>query len=383
MIKMTEYLLRYIKKKYINLKGFHTSRKIVVIESDDWGSIRTPSKVTLDYLKSLGDNAYADAFLSSDSLESVEDLEKLFEVLKSVKDSRGNFSKITANFAVANPDFETIDLLKGEYCYEIFTETYKKYYGDEKDVFKLIRKGISEKIFYPQLHCREHMNVKRWMRDLMKGKEDTRLAFKNKMIGIGASFSHDNKFGYMDAFNIDNKEELQQIGEIILSAANIFEEVFGYRSVTFVASCFVWPIQLEQFLARAGVRCIQTSEWQYIPTYSEGTLNLQRKLHYTGEKSKNGLIYTVRNCSYEPAYLYKPFESANKCLQEISESFNAGKPAIINSHRFNYINAINKKNANENLLGLQYLLNEIVNKWTDVEFMTSEELAELILGSSK
>ena len=94
------------------------------------GKYKNTIKGDFRLFKVVSDNAYADAFLSSDSLESVEDLEKLFEVLKSVKDSRGNFSKITANFAVANPDFETIDLLKGEYCYEIFTETYKKYYGD-------------------------------------------------------------------------------------------------------------------------------------------------------------------------------------------------------------------------------------------------------------
>jgi hypothetical protein len=30
-------------KYYINLRGWKTKRKIVVIESDDWGSIRMPS----------------------------------------------------------------------------------------------------------------------------------------------------------------------------------------------------------------------------------------------------------------------------------------------------------------------------------------------------
>lgn len=31
-----------IRKNWANLPGWHTRRKIVVIESDDWGSIRMP-----------------------------------------------------------------------------------------------------------------------------------------------------------------------------------------------------------------------------------------------------------------------------------------------------------------------------------------------------
>ena len=32
------------RKELYNIPGWHTRRHLVVIESDDWGSIRTPSK---------------------------------------------------------------------------------------------------------------------------------------------------------------------------------------------------------------------------------------------------------------------------------------------------------------------------------------------------
>jgi hypothetical protein len=41
-----------LAKHYINSRGWKTKRKIVVIESDDWGSIRMPSKSVVELLKS-------------------------------------------------------------------------------------------------------------------------------------------------------------------------------------------------------------------------------------------------------------------------------------------------------------------------------------------
>lgn len=41
---MFDLLKDTAKRHFLNLPGWHTRRKIVVIESDDWGSIRMPSK---------------------------------------------------------------------------------------------------------------------------------------------------------------------------------------------------------------------------------------------------------------------------------------------------------------------------------------------------
>lgn len=37
-------LKQYITHNLLNIPGWRTNRKIVVIESDDWGSIRMPSQ---------------------------------------------------------------------------------------------------------------------------------------------------------------------------------------------------------------------------------------------------------------------------------------------------------------------------------------------------
>ena len=94
--------LRKLKQKYIAMRGFHTGEQLLVIESDDWGSIRMPSRETYLKLQESGDNPEADAFLSNDSLETEQELENLFATLRSVKDSAGKPAIITANFAISD-----------------------------------------------------------------------------------------------------------------------------------------------------------------------------------------------------------------------------------------------------------------------------------------
>ena len=367
---------RAIKNYYLS-KGFHTNEKYLIIESDDWGSIRMPSKSVFLKLQELGDCPEKDAFLSNDCLESQKDLDNLFAVLNSVRDSCGNPAILTANFAMANPDFDNIDYNNGIYKYEPFYKTYDRYYG-KNDILITIKNSIDKKLICPQLHCREHLNVTRWMRDLKNNVPSARLAFDQKMIGIGACFSCDNLFGYMDSFNFDKNEENLFLLEVLNDASNIFEKTFGFKSETFVASCFVWGNMLERHLSNLSIKGIQCGFWQNMPTESEGTCNLKRKMHYCGQKGKYGQVFLVRNCTYEPAYLQNAEESADKCFDEIRYAFKHKKPAIINSHRFNYISSINSDNAKQNLQGLKNLLLKVVKEFPDVKFISSAELVKII-----
>ena len=369
-------LLTKCKNQYVAWRGFHTERHLVVIESDDWGSIRMPSAEVYRKLQKAGDHPENDAFLRNDCLENVADLTALFAVLTSVKDKNGSPAVMTANFAMANPDFDKIDPINDAYFFEPFTDTYKRYYPDQ-DVFSCVQDGIKSSCFVPQLHCREHMNVNRWMNDLKQQKNDTVLAFQNHMIGIGASFSQENPFGYMDAFN-SNFTSGAELSNIVHEAMEIFENTFGKKSETFVASCFVWDDSLEKSLAGVGVRGIQSGCWQNVPAGIENGNVMKRRLRFLGQKNRIGQVYTVRNCAYEPAYQQTSTKSAKECYDQVMRAFRNRKPAIINSHRFNYIGTINRENARENLKGLSWLLQTIIDNIPDAEFISTAELLRII-----
>jgi hypothetical protein len=370
------FLLTPLKDLYVRTRGFHTDRKLIVFESDDWGSIRMPSKSVFEQLKTFGDDPERDGFLSNDCLESEADILSLYEVLSSVTDFKGRFPIFTMNFAMANPNFDKIDLKNGIYEYEPFYNTYNKYYG-ENQILEIVLNGYRNRLILPQLHCREHLNVGRWMHDLMSGKSDTLTAFENKMIGIGCSFDNTNRFGYMDAFNTDFSSD-EDLAKILDNAVEIFYDTFGYKSQTFVASCFVWNDKLENCLRNNGIRYIQSAAWQNKAIGKNGTYQLKRTLHYTGERNNINQMYSVRNCSFEPAYNQDSELCVKNCLNDVSKAFKSKSPAIINSHRFNYISSINHKNRENNLRGLKTLLDSLLDKYEDVEFISSAELFALM-----
>ena len=111
-------ILTELKNKYIASKGFHTDRHLLIIESDDWGSIRMPSIQTFNKLQEYGDHPEKDGFLSNDSLETEKDIIALYDVLTSICDKNGNHAVVTANFVMANPNFEKIDISARKYAYE-------------------------------------------------------------------------------------------------------------------------------------------------------------------------------------------------------------------------------------------------------------------------
>ena len=100
-----------------------------------------------------------------------------------------------------------------------------------------------------------------------------------------------------------------------------------------------------------------------------------------GQKNRYDQLYLVRNAFFEPALdkdKDKDKDPVGECLRRINMAFKWNKPAIISSHRINYIGSLVEENRIKNLKLLDELLKNIINRWPDVEFMTSDKLGELI-----
>jgi hypothetical protein len=368
---------RALLKLYINSLGWRTNRKLVIIESDDWGSIRMPSLQVYNELLTKGFAVDKLSYLKYDSLESNKDLECLFEVLYSFKDINNNHPVITANTIMTNPDFKKIrDTNFKEYHYELFTETLKRYPEHDR-VFDLYKLGIAKKIFYPQLHGMEHLNVKRWMKALADKKSNARIAFDYGMFDLSVSHTTITKDSFVDALSPEDEEEIKSEKTSLLKASELFESTFGYVSKTFIAPCYIWRPELEETLLKMGVKNIQSGVFQKIPEVGKVS-SFSKKLHYTGQHNHLNQTYTVRNCSFEPT-TFKRKDIVDSCLRQISSAFKNAKPAIITSHRLNYIGNIVESNRIQNIELLERLLKATLTKWPEVEYITSEELAEIII----
>jgi len=365
-----------VKHNLLNLPGWHTTRKILVIESDDWGSIRMPSKKTYQKFLDNGIRVDRDPYCKYDSLASKEDLEALFEVLKKVKDKNGRNAILTANSVVANPDFEKIKKSDfTQYHYEPFTETIKKS-PHHDGALELWRQGMSEGIFYPQFHGREHVNIKKWLHSLQVGEEVTRLSFEFKTFGLTSEVDSRINNNYMGAFNSGLPEDIQQYNIILREGLDLFEKIFGYRSLSFIPTTYTWNPNIEQSLRLYGVKYLQGIVSQRIPLDDDTTFTYKNN-NYQGTQSKSGLLYLMRNSYFEPSQ-NPSIDWVSNCLNRIYIAFRWNKPATISVHRLNFIGSIFPENRNQNLKLFSRLLNEIVKKWPTVEFMSSSQLGSLM-----
>ena len=368
-------ITRTIKRQLLDMIGWHTSRKIVVIESDDWGSIRMPSKEVYHQLLKKGIKVDRCPYAKYDSLANEQDLSFLFETLNSVRDHRDSPARLTANTIVANPDFARIRAANFErYFYEPFTETLKRYPNHTMS-FKLWKQGMEAGIFHPQFHGREHVNVDFWLQGLSSGLPETRAAFDHAVFGISSSITSETRKNYMFALDYNTVEEKEHKEAVLEAGADLFKTIFGYFSESFIAPAYTWSDSNEQTLRKKGIKTFQGNPYQNRPQIGN---NVHEKLmHYIGEKNKNGQTYLVRNAYFEPT-LMKREAAKDDCLKRINWAFKMKKPAIIGAHRVNFIGNIENSNRDKNLKSFHSLLNTIVKKWPDVEFMTSDELGNLI-----
>lgn len=377
---MLQSLKKNIGRTIVNLKGWRTDKKIIVFESDDWGSIRMPNKQVYDLFQEKGFDLSNNPYCQYDTLANSNDLEALFEVLLKHKDQIGNHPVITANTVVANPDFEKIkESGFQEYYYKPFTETIKEYYPEE-DVFTLWKVGIKKKIFMPQYHGREHVNVALWLNFLRENNTVFMNAFDMGFWGLPNNLYTEKKNNIQASYDSASIENLNFYKKSIEEGLILFEKIFNFKSSTFIANNYTWSSSLNETLLKCGVSAFQGMKYQKEPTI-KGVKKLI--LNFTGKYNEFGQLYLVRNCVFEPSQMPKSFNNIEDCLKSISSAFKFKRPAIIACHRLNFIGAIRAENRNQNLEMFDELLTKIINKWPDVTFMSSDQLAHLIKNNDK
>jgi hypothetical protein len=362
-----------IRKHLSNIIGWRTSGKIVVFESDDWGSIRTRSKSDFDAMLSEGVEIDRSIYTSYDCLESNNDLENLYDVLSRHKDSSARSAVFTPMCIMANPDFTRIkESGFTKYHYESFVDTCKRYPNHDK-VPQLWRDGIENRLFVPGFHGREHFNVNRWLQELRKGNEGLLVAFEHESIGV-SSYKGNEIPEYLGAFHPDRRSDIHELDQVIITGAELFEKNCGYKPEHFIAPNRETPKELDRTLCDAGIKYLTMSKLRHYPL---GDDKFRWQFNWLGKKNEYNQIILIRNCHFEPADS-NPIYCTENCLKEIEIAFKWGKPAIISTHRVNYTGSIDPHNADKGLKELDTLLTQIMKIWPDVNIMTSSELGELI-----
>jgi len=329
-----------------------------------------PSQEVFNYLIESGLDIGQSRYNKFDSLESNNDLLGLFEIISGFKDRMNNHPVFTGLCIVANPDFEKIqenDFKK--YYYEPFSESLKNYPEHDK-VLDLWKEGAERKLFVPQFHGREHLNVQRWLRDLGRGNKHTFIAFQKRLWGIETSLITKD---YLAAFDMDYPSDLNYMKNVIEEGLDLFEKLLGYKAKYFVPPNGPLNLGLEATLHEKGIKYITLDKRQKEPL---GNGKYKTHYRYLGKQNRYEQVYLSRNAEFEPSV--EGIDWVMKCLKDIEIAFRMRKPAVISSHRVNYIGTLDSKNRDKGLKQLSELISKILKNWPEVEFITSIELGELI-----
>ena len=348
------------------------NQPLVVFESDDWGMIRTSS---LNAFRKLDEEFPLSqcGYSKNDALERDLDLNGLIEVLDSNRSraTKNSIPKFTLNYVMFNPDFESIEKSNYQkYFRESCLTTFANYSGSDT-VLKLVQDGAIEGFFTPQFHATEHININNWMRSLQHKDEPTLKAFQHNMANLYKESQSNCPKEHLDAFGYRYNENTEALEETVRIGLNAFKEVFGFSSKTMIAPCYLWGNRLEKAAMQNGIKAFQGGTVQKIPTAK----GFDKRRHYMGQKGKRSQRYFIRNCQFER--VDNPAKDwVDSCLKDIELAFRFNKPAIISTHRVNYIGRLNEANRSEGLKQLNRLLKAINKKWPDVQYLSTPELLE-------
>lgn len=370
--------MRLDKKLWYNFKnipGWSTSRKILVIEADDYGSIYMPSKTVFNKLSKVDSSILQSKYCKYDNLESSSDLESLLEALSVFKDINGQSAKLTPFFNPANPDIASIKKTGlASYKYFNYTKSQEFIYGNT-DVDALWRNALQSNLLQPQYHGREHVNVPLLMQLLKNNPEFDKYFDEN--------FYHPKVKLYplfkslRAAFFFREESEKMYLKKSLKEGITLFKDYFNYSPKVFCPSNGVFHDDFKSTLSSEGIKAVVESGVRKIPDGRGGQKTKRKFVFGKYEKQYNTLRYS-RNVVFEPNQTGID-KAVSKALNTMEQVYRWNKPAVIATHRVNFSGEFDEKNRSNGLKALKQLIMKAQAKWPEIEFMHSAELTNLIL----
>jgi hypothetical protein len=337
--------------KYKRVISFYLRKKIktkcIVLESDDWGLERAKDEFALQKVIEKYGKQYISRW-TTDSLETVEDLDSIFELLNRYKERFENGPILTANFITHNLDYSS----KGELQFRAISDGFN--FG-ESELFKKYKEGINRKIFMPQLHGFSHYNVSLLEQDFKSPDfiDDLEVGFPLAKSTIKGRLS----IYRSECFDPNFQKNFVQ-------AVKVFKDVFGFYAKTFIPPNYIYNQKENFVLSNNNIELLQSGAQL---TSSEGK-NFISPLF----RKKKKLIYSERNARLDTHVDYN--FPANQCINSIETAFLNKVPAIVDIHRANFSGKFTPETRQRTLEELDKVFRYLSQKHPDAEFISSDIL---------
>jgi hypothetical protein len=151
-----------------------------------------------------------------------------------------------------------------------------------------------------------------------------------------------------------------------------FQDIFGTVPFVAVPPTFVWNDDVEKAWAEAGVGVIVTPGSRFETRDERGRPAGSGAPIYNGQSGENSILYLVRDVYFEPSFGHTAMQAFDALLSKTR----LGRPALFETHRFNFVGTEEK--SNNALAELEGLLRMAVKNVPDLAFLSSGKLGVIL-----
>ena len=308
---------------------------ILIIESDDWG------------------------FGPGEQAERLRDIAAL---LARHRDDEGRPAVMTLGVVLAGPDTTRTRAEGGPGYVRLALDA-----PELQGVRSAMLDGRGHGVFALQLHGMEHF----WPPALLEAAR-TDSSVHGWLTGPGVPptevLPSHLQSRWIDASRLPSKDlpASEALGATS-EEASAFKRIFGAAPEVVVPPTFVWTPDVEAGWFSAGVRVLVTPGRRYEGRDSHGRPIRASGAIHNGERAASGLTYVVRDDYFEPALGH----GAARGLDALQAKTRLGRPALLETHRANFLGA----HAARSLEELDRLLAAAKAAFPALRFMSTAELA--------
>lgn len=312
------------------------SHPVVIVESDDWGP-----------------GPASDAAM----------LRQLVDRLGAIRDAVGHPAVMTLGIVSGQPDGPAI-MSSG------LSRYYRRTLGEPEfaQIVDAIRTGCDEGVFALQRHGLEHC----WPSSLLRQarKDEALQRWLSDPEARSEALPPPLQSRWVDASVLPSQFLPEaEIRAAIDEEAVLLQQVFGQAPSVAVPNTFVWNDDVERAWAASGVTCIVTPGRRLEGRNASGGLQPAICRIRNGERTASGATQIVRDDYFEPIRGHR----AEDVWRAVYAKRLLGRPSLLETHRESFV--ASPEVSDFALSELQRALEGVRERWPDVRFMSTIELA--------
>lgn len=314
-------------------------RPVLVIESDDWGP---------------GPDWHA------------ERLAQIRQCLARHRDTEDRPAVMTLGVVLAAPDTEAM----GQNDLSVYHRTTL---ADVRChlLLEQMQAGSVDGVFALQLHGMEHY----WPPALLHAaREDERLQawLTGDIFPPYEALPPALQSRWLDGSRLPSQPlSVEEIQLAVAEETAAWQLIFGQSTRVVVPPTFVWTREVEAAWVAAGIKVIITPGRRYTYRDMAGLPAAEAGELHNGQIAAGEACYLVRDIYFEP----ERGHTAEQALEQASRRFLYGRPALLETHRSNFIGS--ESEFLESLARMDELLCAARRRWPGLTFLSPEALARI------